>query len=124
MNSLQPSENWAARLGVRGGIRTHGPRIHPTSAFAAALSNSTFVGWTVPSPRPIGWADGPTGAARPVSTPSRAAGLARDWQASSDAELSPTLSGSVAPFPCATPNLTTRNPVLYPAELRGQPNAS
>jgi hypothetical protein len=29
------------------------------------------------------------------------------------------LSGSVARFPGATPNFATRNPVLYPAELRG-----
>ena len=38
-------------LGVRGGIRTHGPRIHPTSAFAAAArAGAAFVVWTVPSP--------------------------------------------------------------------------
>lgn len=35
--------------GVRGGIRTHGPRIHTTSTFAATISLIVFVVWTVPS---------------------------------------------------------------------------
>lgn len=54
------------KLGVRGGIRTHGPRIHPTSAFAAAPRNGAaicakaFVVWTVPSP----WAAAPAEAVR------------------------------------------------------------
>ena len=39
-------------------------------------------------------------------------------------KLSPTLSRSAAPFPCATPNSVTRNPVLYPTELRGHHRAS
>lgn len=39
-------------------------------------------------------------------------------------KLSPNLSRSVAPFPCATPNSVTRNPVLYPTELRGHHRAS
>ncbi|MFT8885370.1 MAG: hypothetical protein ABF946_04070 [Acetobacter papayae] len=29
---------WKMCVGVRGGIRTHGPRIHPTTVFTAALS--------------------------------------------------------------------------------------
>lgn len=37
-------------VGVRGGIRTHGPRIHTTSAFTAAMQHMAFVVWTVPSP--------------------------------------------------------------------------
>ena len=39
-------------------------------------------------------------------------------------KLSPTLSRSAAPFPCAAPNSVTRNPVLYPTELRGHHRAS
>ena len=48
----------------------------------------------------------PVGAARPVSTPSRPfePGLARDRQSASAPQLSPTLSGSAARFPSATPN--------------------
>ena len=49
--------------GVHERIRTSDPRIHTTSAFAAAAA---FVVWTVPSP----WTRGSLGAARPVSTPS------------------------------------------------------
>ena len=39
-------------VGVRGGIRTHGPRIHTTSAFTAVAFTyyATFVVWTVPLP--------------------------------------------------------------------------
>ena len=44
-------------------------------------------------------------------------GLARDRHAASAAKRSPTLSRSVMVFPAITPNF--RNPVLYPAELRG-----
>lgn len=48
--------------------------------------------------------------------------LARDWHAGMPAKRSPTLSRSIAEFPTATPNYF-RNPVLYPAELRGHTNA-
>lgn len=46
-------------------------------------------------------------------------GLARDWHAASSAKRSPTLSRSTTTFRCAAPNCSTRNLVLYPAELRG-----
>ena len=83
--------------GVHGRIRTCDPRIHPTSAFAAAFRRS----WSGLSLRHWPW---PLGAARPVSTPSGVAtGLARDWHATR-AKLSPTLSRSAARFPLATPN--------------------
>ena len=45
-----PKSPTILRFGVRGGIRTHDPRIHPTSAFAAAARRTAFVVWTVPSP--------------------------------------------------------------------------
>ena len=95
------------RNGVRGGIRTHGPRIHPTSAFAAGPGTpGPFVVWTVPSPwAPAAMAE--AGRCRPSSLytfPGRGRGLARDRQGRSRPQLSPTLSGSVAPFPIATPS--------------------
>lgn len=43
-------------VGVRDGIRTHGPRIHPTSVFTAPPGfapfkrGRVFVVWTVPLP--------------------------------------------------------------------------
>ena len=46
-------------------------------------------------------------------------GLARDRPDPSGSRRSPTLSGSTAEFPTAAPSSATRNPVLYPAELRG-----
>lgn len=61
----------------------------------------------------------PLGAARPVSThfPEFLRGLARDWHAGSPAKRPPTLSGLIAKVSQSNPQL--RNPVLYPAELRG-----
>ena len=106
--------------GVRGGIRTHGPRIQPHFGFRRPRASHAVRGPDCPftlaaSPRP-------SGATHPVSTPSAPEpkrGLARDRHGASAPKRSPTLSGSTAPFPCAAPN-SFRNPVLYPAELRGQ----
>lgn len=100
--------------GVRGGIRTHGPRIHTTSAFTAAMSMA-FVVWTVPSP----WTAGglqvlPIQSLHLASSAGLGSGLAR-----LSPERSPNLSRSAMGFPIMAPNLKTRNPVLYPAELRG-----
>jgi hypothetical protein len=110
------------RIGVRGGIRTHGPRIRTTSACAAAL----------PARQDVRGLDCPfTIGLRPQVPPIQSLHLpgraARAWlgigAGAKRARLSPTLSGSVAWFPLATPSSKTRNPVLYPAELRGQPAA-
>lgn len=51
--------------GVRGGIRTHDPRIHTTSTFAAGQSYDRL--WSGLS---LHHRENPLGAARPVSTPS------------------------------------------------------
>lgn len=62
------------------------------------------------------------GTARPVSTPSGSSvaerGLARDRHGQRWPERSPNLSGYTMGFPVMAPNYL-RNPVLYPAELRG-----
>lgn len=55
---------WKMGNGDHERIRTSDPKIHTTSALAAA--HRAFVVWTVPSP----WATRPLGAAHPVSTPS------------------------------------------------------
>ena len=61
--------------GVRGGIRTHDPRIHTTSTFAAGQNYDRL--WSGLS---LHHWQKPLGAARPVSTPSLCEGLVRDWQ--------------------------------------------
>jgi hypothetical protein len=104
--------------GVRGGIRTHDPRIHPTSAFAAAK------GLPPPGVRGLDcpFTMGRSRQVPPVQSLHLPGQAARAWLGIGVARRptrSPTLSGSAAPFPCATPNSVTRNPVLYPAELRG-----
>jgi hypothetical protein len=96
--------------GVRGGIRTHGPRIHTTSAFAAALRRS----WSGLSLHHR--TKGPLGVAHPVSTPSSfeawlGIGMTLGAEAFPDFErIRRAVSERDAQF--------KRNPVLYPAELR------
>ncbi|MQR97836.1 hypothetical protein GFJ39_01265 [Gluconobacter sp. AC10] len=106
----------ACLCGVRERIRTSDPRILTTSVFTA-MPKSMFVVWTVSSPWPES-----QGVTRTVSTPSRrqagklGSGLARSRRS----ERSPNLSESTMRFPIMAPNSNLRNPVLYPAELRGQ----
>lgn len=109
--------------GVRGGIRTLGPRIHTTSAFAATLAISrVFVVWTVSSPRDVS-----QGVARTVSTPSyrksdlSRIGLARDWHGSCRTRAFPDFERIHQAVSKSWRPIKTRNPVLYPAELRGPP---
>jgi hypothetical protein len=113
------------RNGVRGGIRTHDPRIHPTSAFAATARSkrTTFVVWTVPSPSTLVYDKlVPPGAARPVSTPSRqnGPGLARDRHDASCIAAFPEFERFRHAVSLRDAQLSSiRNPVLYPTELRG-----
>lgn len=62
------------------------------------------------------------GVARTVSTPSfqRTGTLGSGLARSRRSERSPNLSKSTMRFPLMAPNSNLRNPVLYPAELRGQ----
>lgn len=62
------------------------------------------------------------GVARTVSTPSfrRTGELGSGLARSRRSERSPNLSESTMQFPDMAPNSYLRNPVLYPAELRGR----
>lgn len=93
------SPNSPRENGVHERIRTSDPRIHTTSALAAA--QWAFVVWTVPSP----WAEAFRCCPSSLYTFTRFPwSLARDWHAEISAKRSPTLSRSIALFPDATPN--------------------
>ena len=106
------NERRANELGVRGGIRTRGPRIHATSAFAAVpLRERSWSGLSLrPRPKPLG-------ATHPVSTPSRpfrgglGSGSARCERTGAFPDFERfrrAVSNRDAQFH------RTRNPVLYP----------
>lgn len=98
--------------GVPGRARTCDPRFHTTSAFAAAPERGAFVAWTIPSPwagmlpafrcRPSSLYTFPRGADAPSGLGSGSAGYRTTKRR--HRKLSPTLSGSAARFPGATPN--------------------
>ncbi len=105
------------RLVSAAGFEPTAPGFNPTSAFAAGPAHAApFVVWTVPSP----WTPSGIVRCRPSSlyTLPPGGGLGSGSAPCERTKRSPTLSGSTAPFPRAAPN-SFRNPVLYPAELRG-----
>lgn len=87
--------------GVRGGIRTHGPRIRTTSAFAAPHDRGSWSGLSLGHRRERPQALPVQSLHLPAGFPP---GLARDRHGASAPQLSPTLSRSTPPFPNGAPN--------------------
>lgn len=109
--------NWnglGVYVGVRGGIRTHGPRIHTTSAFTAAIG--VWRSWSGLSlhhkPHAVDRCCPSSLYTLPENRPWLGIGTAIARAFPEFEQIRHVVSRRDA-------QLQTRNPVLYPAELRG-----
>lgn len=98
--------------GVHGGIRTHGPRIHTTSTFAAARSGVRGLD----CPFTLGRLARRCCPTSLYTFPFQ--GLARDRQGASRTVAFPEFEQIRCAVSKHNAQFVTRNPVLYPAELR------